>query len=158
MIRFRSRRIAFAALVLLYAFAVVPLVLADQTEAASSIALAEQQIAACFTVAKDAEGAGANITSLTLALNDATSILSDAELAFSHSDFDGARDLAVQSHTRLAGFVQEANTLTVAHLQQSDSDVIVSIVGVCVILGVGIGVWFLLGRLYALPRGVLNES
>jgi len=142
----------------LYAFAVVPLVFADQTEAASSIDLAEQQITSCFKVARDVEEAGVNITSLTLALNDATSFLADAKLAFSHGDFDRARDLAVQSHTRLAGFVQEANALTVAHVQQNDSDVIVSIVGICVILGVGIGVWFFLGKLYALPRGVLNES
>lgn len=57
------------------------LVLADQTDAAVAITSAKEQVVTCYQAAKDAEGAGANITSLTATLNDAGALLSQAELA-----------------------------------------------------------------------------
>ncbi len=104
----------------------------------------------CYSVAKDAEAAGANITDLVAVLNGAGVLLSRAEFAFSVGDFDGACDFAVQSQSVLGGFVSEADALreNAAKLRNQDFliNVVGSILGTFVVLGAGIAVWFLLNR------------
>jgi len=132
---------------------VVPsLVLADQTDAAAAITSAKERIVACYQAAKDAEGAGANITSLTATLNDAGALLSRAELAYSSNDFGTARDLAVQSREGLGNFVSEANVLKETAIQQGNQDFMINVVGsavgaIAVVVG-GFAVWNFLKRKY----------
>ena len=125
-------------------------VFAEQADAETAIASAKQQIVACYQAAREAEGAGANITSLTAVLNDAGSLLSQSELAYSKSDFDVAREFAVQSQQRLGNVISEANVLKESAVQQSNLDFLVnivgSVVGFFVVIGAGLAVWFLLKK------------
>jgi hypothetical protein len=67
-----SKKILLLKAMLLFAIsAFLPLVRADQTEANAAIASAKEQILTCYQAAKEAEGAGANITVLVTVLNDA---------------------------------------------------------------------------------------
>jgi hypothetical protein len=73
---------ALVVLVLVSAGAVFPVVvLAEQDTAASAIASAKQQVVTCYVAVKEAEAAGANVSSLTFALTDAGALLSQSELA-----------------------------------------------------------------------------
>jgi uncharacterized Tic20 family protein len=147
------RKSIFFMAMLLFSVMVVPsLVLADQTDAAAAIISAKEQIVTCYQAAKDAEGAGANITSLTATLNDAGALLSRAELAYSSNDFGTARDLAVQSRERLGNFVSEANVLKETAIQQGNQDFMINVVGsavgaIAVVVG-GFAVWNFLKRKY----------
>ena len=117
---------------------------AQQANAETAIASAKQQIVACYQAAKEAEDAGANITSLTTILSDAGSLLSQSELAYSKSEFDIARDLAVQTQQRLTNVISEANDLKESAVQQGNVDFLVnvvgSIVGFFVVIGAGIAI------------------
>jgi len=141
------------ALAVLSAAAFAPAVLAEQGEAASAITSARQQLVVCFQAAADAEGAGANITSLARVLNDAGALLSDAEFAYEYGDFDVARDLAVSSQAGLANLVSEANSLRDTAVQQGNYDfnvnIVGSIVGTLVVIAVGFAVWFLAKRRFS---------
>jgi len=106
-----------------------PVAFAEQSGADSAIASAKQQIITCYDAAKAAEAAGANITSLTSILNDAGTLLSQSELAYSKSDFSNAASLAVQSSQSLASFVSEANTMRDAAAQQRTTEFLVNVVG-----------------------------
>ena len=123
---------------------------AQQANAETAIASAKQQIVACYQAAKEAEDAGANITSLTTILSDAGSLLSQSELAYSKSEFDIARDLAVQTQQRLTNVISEANDLKESAVQQGNVDFLVnvvgSIVGFFVVIGAGLAIWFLLKK------------
>jgi hypothetical protein len=138
-----------------------PLVFAEQGDAASAIDSAKQQIITCYEAAKEAEGAGANVTSLTSTLNEAGLFLSQAELAYSKNDFGAARNLAVQSRESLSNFIAEANTLKETGAQQRTNDflenVVGSIIGAFAVIGTGIGVWFFLRKRYEQPGGQENE-
>ena len=110
---------------------------------------ARQQIITCYNAAKEAETAGANITSLTFVLNDAGTLLSQAELASSKGDSALANTLAAQSRAKLTNFVSEADALKETALQQQYNAFLIlmaSIVGTFVVLGVGLGVWFFLNK------------
>ena len=116
--------------VLLFSAIVLPSVsFAEQSGADSAIASAKQQIVICYDAAKAAEAAGANITSLTSVLNDAGTLLSQSELAYSKGDFSNAESLAVQSSQSLANFSSEANGLRDAAAQQRTFDFVVNVVG-----------------------------
>ena len=123
---------------------------AEQADAGTAIASAKQQIIVCYETAKEAEGAGANITSLTAVLNDAGSLLSQSELAYSKNEFDVARDLAVQTQQRLTNVISEANALKESAIQQGTVDFLVnivgSIVGFFVVIGAGLAVWLMLKK------------
>jgi len=54
----------------------VPVTVLAQGDAAGAIASAKQQIIVCYDSARQAEAAGANISSLTSVLNDAGQLLS----------------------------------------------------------------------------------
>jgi predicted HD phosphohydrolase len=99
----------FVILLMFSVIALPSLVLAEQTDAAGAIASAKAEIVTCYQAAREAEGAGANISSLTATLNDAGALLSQAEAAYSQNDFDAARNLAVQSQDLLSNLFSEAN-------------------------------------------------
>jgi hypothetical protein len=154
--------VLLAALLLLFFLIVPPLAQAEQTDAASAIASAEQRVVTCYQAARDAEAAGANITSLTAVLNDAGALLSQAELAYSANDSAAARDLAVQSQGKLDGFVSKASSLKASALQQRSWDLWVkmvgSIVGAFVVLGCAVAVWVFLKRKYGKVGARGDES
>jgi fluoride ion exporter CrcB/FEX len=114
---------------LLTAMVIPSVAFAEQSGADSAIASAKQQIVTCYDAAKAAEAAGANITSLTSILNDAGTLLSQAELAYSKNDFSTAQSLAVQSSQSLANFSSEANGLRDAAAQQRTFEFLVNVVG-----------------------------
>jgi hypothetical protein len=128
----------------------LPLAQAEQTDAATAIASAKEQILTCYQASKEAEEAGANITALVSVLNDAGTLLSRAEFAYSISDFDIACSLAVQSQSTLGDFVSEANTLKETATQQRNQDFLVnvvgSLVGALVVVGGGILTWIFLKK------------
>ncbi|MGB9914297.1 MAG: hypothetical protein ACPLIG_00745 [Candidatus Bathyarchaeales archaeon] len=127
-----------------------PMARADQAAAAVALASAKEQIAACYSAAKAAESAGANITALTAILNDAGELISRAEYDYSISNFDAAQDLAVQSQRLLSDFVAEANALKETAAEQRSQDFMINIVGstagTFAVLGVGSAIWVLLRR------------
>ena len=142
--------------------AVPSLVLADQTDATAAITSAKEQIVTCYQAAKDAEGAGANITSLTATLNDAGTLLSQAESAYSMNDFDAARYLAVQGQGMLGHLVSEANALKQTATQQRSQDFLINVVGSLIgafaVIGAGAATWLFLKKRYAQNGAGANES
>jgi hypothetical protein len=146
-----SKKIFFLTAMLLFAIsAFLPLARADQTDAAAAIASAKEQILICYQAAKDAEGAGANITVLVAVLNDAGTLLSRAEFAYSVNDFDTARDLAIQSQSTLGALVSEANTLKETATQQRNQDFLINVVGslagAFAVVGAGVATWIFLKK------------
>jgi hypothetical protein len=147
------RKWIFLTTMLLFPVIIVPsLVLADQTDAAAAITSAKERIVTCYQAAREAEGAGANITSLVAILNDAGTLLSRAELAYSTNDFDAASNFAVQSREGLGNFVSEANALKETAIQQGNRDFMINVVGsavgaIAVVVG-GFAVWNFLKRKY----------
>ena len=150
------------ALLLFIVSTFLPLAQADQTDAATAIASAKEQILICYQVAKEAEGAGANITALVAVLDDAGTLLSRAEFAYSISDFDAARDLAIQSQNTLGDFISEASASKETATQQRNQDFLInvvgSIIGTFAVLGVGIAAWIFLKRKYEIAGVHTNES
>ena len=126
--------------------------LAEQTDAATSIASAKQQIISCFDSAKQAEAAGANISSLTSILNDAGDLLSRSELAYSQGDFGGAQSFASECSQRLSNFVSASNTLRDSAAQQRSYaywvNFVGSIAGTFVVIVAGFMVWRFLKKRY----------
>lgn len=151
-----------AAILLFVISTFLPSARADQTDAAAAIASAKEQILTCYQAAKDAEGAGANITALVAVLNDAGTLLSRADFAYSISDFDTARNLAVQSQSTLDNFVSEANTLKETATQQRNNDFLINVVGSLVgafaVVGAGVATWIFLRRKYETAGAHKNES
>ena len=122
-----------------------------QTDAASAIASSQNLLVNCYNVAKDAEGAGANITVLQVALNDAGKSLSNAELAYSNGDYNSAVNYANQCQSALSNFVPEANALEASGEQQQSLSLFIfvgSIVGTLFVVGDGYVVWLLLKKKY----------
>jgi len=146
-----NHKITFLMLTLLLAFLVIPTsVVAAQSDAATAITSAKEQIATCLQAVKDAEGAGANISSLTAVLNEAGALLSQAEAAYSANDFNAARNFAVQSREKLDNCVSEANALKNTATQQQNRDFMINVLGsiggTFVVLGASALIWFSLKR------------
>lgn len=127
--------------------------LAQSSEGLSAISGARSRIVTCFEAAQLAESAGANISSLTLKLNDAGNFLSNAETAFSIGDFSGAQSLAIESQNLLSNFESDADSLRVAATQAANMDFWVNIVGSTVgtitVIIVSAFVWILLKKRYS---------
>jgi hypothetical protein len=125
---------------------------ANQSDAATAISSAQNTIVNCYDAAKAAEAAGANITGLAGTLNEAGLLLSQAQLAYSQSDFDAAANYAAQSQNKLNGFISQADSLRQAALQRESWDFLVnfvgSIVGAFAVVAAGFAVWFFLKRRY----------
>jgi hypothetical protein len=146
----RKRTFFLIAILLFIITTFLPLVRADQIDATVAIASAKEQILICYQAAKEAEGAGANITALVAVLNHAGTLLSRAEFTYSTSDFDTARNLAVQSQSTLGDFVSNANTLKETADQQRNQDFLINIVGslggAFAVVGAGVLTWILLKK------------
>jgi hypothetical protein len=144
------RKLVFLMAVLLFLLVASSSVVLAQSDAAAAVASAKEQIIVCYQAARDAEAAGANITSLTVVLNDAGALLSRAESAYSLKDFNAARYYAAQSVKQLSGFVSVANALKETAVQQRSLDFWVNIVGPVVgtfaVLGGGFALWVFLSR------------
>jgi hypothetical protein len=123
---------------------------ASQSDAAVSISSAQNRIADCYSAAKAAEVAGANITVLTNVLNKAGFLFSQAQLAYSEGNFDTATTYAVQSQDQLDTFIGQADSLTQAASQQKSRDFLINVVGSIVgsflVVVTGFAVWFLIKR------------
>jgi hypothetical protein len=122
----------------------------SEADARSAVAVAQGKVVDCYTAVAEAAKAGANVTSLLVRLNDAGELLSQANLAYSAGNFDSARKFAVQSQTRLNGFVGEANASKENALQEQYWNFMVNVVGslagtAAVVLGGFVG-WRLLKR------------
>jgi hypothetical protein len=145
--------ITLCAILLLSVTAFAAPVWAQQAEASDAITSARSVILDCYTAVKAAESAGANITPLVGALNEAGSLLSQAEYAYSTSDFDTALNLATQSQNSLADFIEDANTLQETATQQQNIDFLInvvgSILGAFAVIAAGMAAWFYLKRKYA---------
>ena len=103
-------------------FCMLSVVLAQQTMGLSSISAAQSKLVQCYDAARAAEAAGANISQLTLRLNSAGLLLSQAELAYSNADFGSAQSLASQSQSELANFVSDAKSLQASAAQSRTFD------------------------------------
>jgi len=124
-------------------------VFADQNSAQTAIMSAQNNLKSCYDAAKEAQAAGANVDSLMTTLNDAAGSLSEAELAYASNDYNSAYSYAIQSQSKLNGFIFQATALQ----QNADNNdnqnfrvTISSIIGSVAILCVGIAVWVNLNR------------
>ena len=144
--------IALTVLLLLFVTAMMAPVWAEQEGAQSAISSAKNTILTCYRAAREAEAAGANITVLTATLNQAASLLSQAEFAYATNDFDTASNLASQSQNTLTNFVEEANALKETATQQRNQDFLVnvvgSLIGAFVVIVAGLAVWIFLKKKY----------
>ncbi len=144
--------IVLSIILLLFVTVVASPVWAEQSNASTAISSAKNRILDCYNAAKEAEAAGANITALAATLNEAGSLLSQAELAYAANDFSTAVNFAVQSQNVLNGFVGEANALKETAVQQENQDFLInvvgSIIGAFVVIVVGGLLWLLLKRKY----------
>lgn len=131
--------------VILILMAALPSVLVVAQDSSSVVSSARQQLISCYDAAKTAEAAGANISSLTSVLNEAGSLLSQSELAYSKGDFSTAQSLATQSSQRLGGFISMAGSLRDSAIQQSNYDfwinTVGSSVGALVVVLIGLQIW-----------------
>ena len=154
--------IALTVLLLLSVTAMMAPVWAEQEGAQSAISSAKNTILTCYSAVREAEAAGANITVLTAMLNQAGSLLSQAEFAYATSDFDTASNLASQSQNVLTNFVGEANALKETATQQRNQDFLVnvvgSIIGAFTVIVVGGVVWLFLKKKYKTSEASANES
>jgi hypothetical protein len=124
-----------------------------QSSAGSEIALAQNKLVECYHAATVAEAAGANISSLTSKLNEAGSLFSQAEFAYSSGNFSGAYTLAFQSQNELSNFVYAANLLQSSASQKQSTDFllnfVVPIIVAFAIIDVSAAVYVLLKHKYA---------
>ena len=139
-----------AIILLLFVTVVASPVWAEQSNAETAISSAKNRILDCYNAAKEAEVAGANITSLIATLNEAGALFSQAELAHAANDFGAAVNLAVQSQSTLGDFVSEANILKETASQQRNQDFLINVVGSLVgasaVVGTGILTWIFLKK------------
>jgi hypothetical protein len=121
------------------------LALADSTTVASTISLTQSKILQCFSVIKDAEAAGANISSLTATLNQAGQLLDHAKLDYSSGNLDAALNYAQQSQDKLNSFLSDASILKNSAAQQQNLNfwlgTVGSIAGTAIIVAAGILIW-----------------
>jgi hypothetical protein len=133
-------------------FALVPAPAFAQDDAAAAIASARQQLANCYDSVRQAESAGANISSLTWVLNGAGQLLSKSELAYSQGDSAAAQSLASQVGQKLGSFVSDANALRDSTIQQQSFDfwenIVGSVAGTIAVIVAGFVVWRFLKKRY----------
>lgn len=123
---------------------------ASEADARAAVAQASQRVSACYSVAADADKAGANVTGLLLTLDDAGVVLSKAELALGTGEFDSAATLAHLCEEKLVGFEDGAVGLKDSAVRAGFLDfafgVVGSAVGSVMVVVAGVGVWFYLKR------------
>jgi hypothetical protein len=140
-----SIAILLLVVVSLTAFYAPSVVLAQQSDISTTISSVERSLIQCYDAARAAEAASANISKLTLRLNNASLLLSRAELAYSNGDFGAAQSLAFQSQNILVGFVSDANSLHNSAAQNRTfsflTNVVGSILGTILLLTASFVVW-----------------
>ena len=150
---------AFVILSIFAIFVFASPALASESDARSSIGVAEGRVVVCYRAVAEAGKAGANATALLAVMDEAGWLLSRAKLAYKMGDYESAQNFAVQSQGRLNGFVEEADSLRGAALQQRYWDFMVnvvgSIVGTVAVIGGSFVVWFLLKRKYGKAGSVV---
>lgn len=124
-----SKKLITLILLLLFVAASTSPVWASEADATVVISSAQNTLVNCYDAAKQAEAAGANITVLMGPLNEAASLLSQAEYAYSISDFDTAVNFATQSQSSLSNVIEDANALQVTASQQQYQDFLINVVG-----------------------------
>jgi hypothetical protein len=141
---------------LLITVVLLPIEVFAQNDAMAAINSARQQLIICYSSARQAEAAGANITSLTSVLNGAGALLSQSELAYSQGDFTSAQSLSSQVEEQLANFVSTANAMreTAARQQSFDFWVIIvgSIGGAVAVIVAGLAGWLVLKKRYMINQ------
>jgi hypothetical protein len=132
----------FLWILLFFAFAggLLPCFGANSEDASSAISDAEAKIVACYSAVADAAKAGANVSELLIALNDAGWLLSEAKLACNMRDFDSAVNLANECQSRLNGVIDKAESLKLDAEQAGYLNFMVNVVGsgvgaLCVVVG-----------------------
>ncbi len=140
--------IAFVIFFIAVALFVSP-VFAQQNSAQTAIASAQNNFKSCYDAAKQAQSAGANVTSLMVTLNDAAGLMSEAQLAYASNDYNAAYNYATQSQNVLNSFSSQATALQ-QNANNNDNQkfmvTIFSIIGSVAILGAGTAVWIKLNR------------
>jgi hypothetical protein len=154
-----STRNLFFAAIFIAVLSAPSMALAQQNDAIST---AQNKLVQCYDAAKAAESAGANISQLTIKLNNAGSLLSRAQLAYSSGDSASASNLAAQSQNELDGFVSDANSLQASASQSRTFDFLLNVVGsiagtVAVFVG-SFFVWRFLKRKYGNGGVQISES
>jgi len=143
------------------ALSVLPGVWAQQEGTSSSISAAKSRLIQCYDAAKAAESSGANISQLTLRLNSAGLLLSQAELAYSESDFGSSQSLAAKSQNELIDFISSAQSLQVSAAQSRTFDfllnVVASVVGTILVILASVVVWIRLKRKYEISEEQKSE-
>jgi FlaG/FlaF family flagellin (archaellin) len=133
---------------LISAFVIMPAHLAAAQS--SAITSAQNTLTTCYEAAKQAEAAGANITSLQDTLNVAGEQLTKAQYAQSQGNTASANTYAQQVQNTLNGFVQQANTLRETAAQQTQTsfliNVVASIAGTFIVIVGSIAIWFIFKR------------
>lgn len=119
-------------------------------EAKAAIAEAENEVLNCYAAAFEAEKAGANVSELLNALNEAGWLLSKAKLAYSQGDFDSAVAFAAESRARLVDFIVKAENLKRRAEEAGRRDFMFHFVGssagaLCIVVG-GFVFWSFLKR------------
>ena len=121
----------------------------------------QRNLETCYDAVLHAETASANISSLIVILNDASELLSKAELANAAGDYAVANSYASQSQNVLNGFAEKASTLQQAAItensQHSTSMILTLFVSLIVFL-CGLSAWFILNRQKMnLTHGALHQ-
>lgn len=98
-------------------------------EAPQIIGEAEQSISSAFHVVLEAEDAGANVSSLTVRLNEAAGLLAEARILVQNGDSGQAADLASYSVEIADDVKDEASILKVSALAHRDFVFKVSLAG-----------------------------
>ncbi len=122
-----------------------------ETDASQAIVSAQQKLIECYKKTVEAEKAGANVTELTIRLNEAGDLYSKATFALKNGHYDLAIQLANQSINSLADFADKAAILRDEAIEAQNRDftflIFTSVGAIAVICG-GLVIWRLLGRRY----------
>lgn len=136
-------------LLILYAFLspifVFKVHASSQDVATSAISRAEEAVASAYEAVLQAEGSGANVSSLLIRLNDAGGFLAQAHVSYRLEDFDGAArfaDLCRQIGEEVRVEAYDLRGLAVEEaVQRFRWTVIGSVLGVAIIVGASFLGW-----------------
>jgi hypothetical protein len=146
---FRNKIVGIVVLFVMLFSSTLGSVLADEADAQAAITSARTDLLNCYAAAKNAEDAGANITSFVQTLNQANSLLTDAYVAYTSQDYDAAYNLAIQSQTSLHNFLSQLTTVKANTISKEPRTFLIaagSLSGAGAVLAVGVALWFYLGK------------
>jgi len=133
-----------------------------QEEVNQALTTAHQTIVNCYEATVAAEKAGANITELTITLNEAEKLYSKALLARKNEDYDLTVQLVNECLGKLDGFTEKANASRVNASERSYLNfiynVVCSSVGAVVIICIAFIIWSLLKKKHLNGRLKVNPE